>query len=73
MDKREACHKLADINESIYDLENRLQDLKSRSKWDDNYKTDRCQRRIEELENELQVLQREHDEFINKYSEIIYS
>ena len=73
MDKREACHKLADINESMYDLENMIQDLKSRASWDDDYKTEGCRRRIEDLENQLQVLQREHDDFINQYSDIIYS
>ena len=73
MDKREACHKLADINESMYDLENILHDLKSRSKWDDDYNTEGCRQRIEDLENQLKVLQREHDDFINEYGEIIYS
>ena len=35
MDKREACHRLAEINEAIYDAQNDLERINSRLVWDD--------------------------------------
>ena len=40
MTKKEACHKLAYINERIYDLENSLSDIESRLRWDDESRKD---------------------------------
>ena len=40
MTKKEACHKLAYINERIYDLKNSLSDIESRLRWDDESRKD---------------------------------
>lgn len=73
MDKREACHKLADINEKIYDLENSLADIKSRLIWDDESKRDWYLERKEKCISELDEANQEHDKFIREYSDILYS
>ena len=73
MDKREACHKLADINEEIYDLENSIEDIKSRLRWDDDSKRDWYLERLEEQTAKLEMAKQEHDRFISEYSDIIYS
>ena len=73
MDKREACHKLADINEKIYDLENSLADIKSRLVWDDESKRDWYLERKEKCISELEEAKQEHDNFIREYGDIINS
>ena len=73
MDKREACHKLADINEEIYDLENSIEDIKSRLRWDDDSRRDWYLERLEIKTAELERVKQEHDRFISEYSDIIYS
>lgn len=73
MDKREACHRLAEINERIYDLENALEDIESRLRWDDAGKRAWYLERKNELIEKLNKAKREHDDFINSYSDIIYS
>ena len=36
MNKREYCHRLADINEALYDIEKRLRDVKFKLMWENN-------------------------------------
>lgn len=74
MTKKTACHKLADINEEIYDLENRLSDIRSRLIWDaDDLKRKLWyQMREKEVSKALDKAKREHDEFIKDYSDILY-
>ena len=73
MDKREACHKLADINEKISEIEDILSDVESRLRWDDESKREWYLKRKSDLTAELERYKREHDEFISEYSDIIYS
>ena len=73
MTKRDACHKLADINERIYELENSLSDIESRLRWDDESKKDWYLERKAELSAELEKVKQEHDAFISEYADIIYS
>ena len=60
MTKKEACHKLADINEQIYDLENSLTDIESRLHWDDANKRDWYLERKAIITAELQKCKQEH-------------
>ena len=73
MDKREACHKLADINEKIYDLKNSLADIESRLVWDDESKRDWYLERKEKCISELEEAKQEHDNFMREYGDIINS
>ena len=73
MDKREACHRLADINEKISDLEDRLADIESRLKWDDENRKEWYLERKAEVIEKLEKCKQEHDEFISQYSDVIYS
>lgn len=73
MDKREACHRLADINEKITELEDRLNDIESRLKWDDESRKAWYLERKEEVTVRLERYKQEHDMFINEYGKIIYS
>lgn len=73
MNKKEACHILAEINEQIYEIENSLSDIESRIRWDDESRRDWYLERKAELIIELKKHKQEHDEFIRKYSDIIYS
>ena len=73
MTKREACHRLAEINEKISELEDSLRDIESRLLWDDESKRDWYMPRKEKVLNDLNRYKKEHDEFIERYSDIIYS
>lgn len=73
MTKKDACHKLADINERIYELENSLSDIESRLVWDDESKRDWYLERKAERSSELEKAKQEHDAFISEYADIIYS
>ena len=73
MDKKTACHRLADINEAIYELENSLANIESRLWWDDDSKKEWYLERKEKVITELETLKKEHDAFISQYSDIIYS
>ncbi len=73
MTKKEACHKLADINERIYELENSLSDIESRLLWDDESKREWYLERKAERSAELEKAKQEHDAFISEYADIIYS
>lgn len=73
MDKQEACYRLADINEEIYELENSLADIESRLHWDDENRREWYLERKEEVENKLARCREKHDAFISEYSDIIYS
>ena len=74
MDKKQACHRLADFNEALYDAENDLvnvrckllmEDDPSRKQWFEDA-VERLQQRIAEIEREKQ-------EFLSEYSDVIYS
>ncbi|MBQ4074392.1 MAG: hypothetical protein IJD39_04230 [Clostridia bacterium] len=74
MDKKQACHRLADFNEALYDAENDLENVRrklwmeddpSRKQWFEDA-VDRLQQRIAEIEREKQ-------EFLSEYSDVIYS
>ena len=73
MDKTEACHRLADINEEIYELQIRIEDIESRLKWDDESRKEWYLERKEELCVRLEECEAKHDVFINEYSDILYS
>lgn len=73
MTKKDVCHKLADINERIYELENSLSDIESRLIWDDESKRDWYLERKAERSAELEKAKQEHDAFIDEYADIIYS
>lgn len=73
MDKREACHRLAEINEAIYDAQNDLERINSRLVWDDPSNRERLLEEKERVEARLEQYKREHDDFIAEYGDIIYS
>ncbi len=73
MDKREACHRLAEINEEIYDLENSLASIESKLSWDDERKREWYLARKEEVMAKLEKAKEEHDAFYNEYYDIIHS
>lgn len=73
MDKREACHRLAEINEEIYDLENSLANIESRLGWDNEHNREWYLARKEDVLQKLENAKEEHDTFISEYSDIIYS
>lgn len=73
MDKREACHRLADINEKISELEDSLANVESRLYWDDESRKEWYLERKAELTADLEKYKQEHDAFISEYSDIIYS
>lgn len=73
MDKREACHRLADINEQIYDLEKSLEDIESRLIWDDASRRDWYLERKEKVTDELERVNEKHDEFMAEYGDILGS
>ena len=72
MDKREACHRLADMNEAISELEDQLRSIEKNLRWhDENY--DWYLSRKADVSARLSEYKEEHDEFIRLYSNIIYS
>ena len=73
MNKREACYKLAEINEKIYEIENMLSNIESRLIWDDESKKPWYLERKEQLTSQLSKCLQEHDDFINEYKDILYS
>ncbi len=73
MDKREACHRLADINEKISELEDMLANVESRLLWDDESRREWYLERKAKLTVELEKYKQEHHRFISEYSDIIYS
>lgn len=73
MDKKTACYKLADINEEIYELENRLEDINSRLRWDNEDRKDWYLERREVIMDQLERKRKEHDVFFNRYYDIIHS
>ena len=73
MTKQEACHRLAVINEKISELEDSLRDIERRFLWDDESRRDWYLKRKEKVITDLNKHKEEHDEFIAKYSDIIYS
>ncbi|MBQ4561298.1 MAG: hypothetical protein IJA55_03075 [Clostridia bacterium] len=73
MTKKEACHRLADINEKISELEDLLLDVESRLRWDDESRREWYLERKSELLAELERYKQEHDSFISEYGDIIYS
>lgn len=73
MTKYEACHRLAEINEAIYDIQNLISDIESRMHWDNSSKIDWCEERLKELKDMLSKLEREHDDFLREFGYIIYS
>lgn len=64
---------MADINEKISELEERLADIESRLRWDDESRRDWYLERKAEVTVDLERYRQEHDIFINEYGEIIYS
>ena len=73
MDKREACHRLAEINEEMDDIVNNLEKIRSRLIWDDPSRREWLLEREEEALANLQRSREEHDAFIREYGDIIYS
>lgn len=73
MDKKEACHRLAEINEEIYECEKSLADIASRLCWEDEDRKEWYEERKEEMLIKLAKCKEEHDTFISEYHDIIYS
>lgn len=73
MDKQEACHKLAEINEEIYDLENDLERIESKIRLDDGDNLERYLSCKEIILSKLEKAKEEHDAFYNEYYDIIHS
>ncbi len=57
----------------LSELEDRLVDIESRLKWDDESRRDWYLERKAEVTVDLKRYRQEHDIFINEYGEIIYS
>ena len=73
MTKREACHKLADINERIFELEKSISDIESRLIWDDESRRDWYLERKAKRSAALERAKQEHDTFISEYADLLYS
>lgn len=73
MDRKEACHRLADINESIYEAENSLESIESRLRWDDESRREWYLEKREKVKEDLERYKQEREAFINEYRDIIYS
>lgn len=73
MDKREACHRLAEINEQINDIGDNLRNVELRLYSCKEEEREWYLEKKAELEEKLERYQQEHDEFISEYSDIIYS
>lgn len=73
MDKREACHRLADINECIYDAQKDLERVRLNLVLASSDERERLLEAEEELEERIDEYKREHDNFINEYYDILYS
>ena len=73
MDKRTACHKLADLNEAVYDLENSLENIESRLCWDDESRREWYLERKEEVTARLEEARAEAQAFLREYYDIIHS
>ncbi len=72
MDKKTACHMLADINEAIYECENNIEQIDNRLCWDSKNREWLLNKKENALLR-LDELHAEHDEFLSNYSDIIYS
>ena len=72
MTKFEACREFADINEKIYDIENSLLKINIYLLCCDDEKKPWYLERKSELESELDILKAKHDDFLNKYYDIIH-
>ena len=73
MDKKEACHTLAEISEEIYDLEKSLSNIEIRLFSDGDKHRDWYLEKKEEVIEKLERLRAEHDEFYSQYYDIINS
>ena len=73
MDKREACHRLAEINEEVYELEESLSDIeRNLLVADEDRRQWLLEKRVEAI-SRLEKSRREHDEFLDNYYDIIHS
>ena len=73
MDKRGACHRLAEINEEIYDLEESLTNIESKLLWVDDSEKEWYLEKKEGVMARLKTCKEEHDDFISEYSAVLYS
>ena len=74
MDKKQACHRLADFNEALYDAENDLENVR-RKLWmeDDPSRKQWFEDAVERLQQRIAEIEREKQEFLSEYSDVIYS
>ena len=74
MDKKQACHRLADYNEALYDAENDLENVR-RKLWmeDDPSRKQWFEDAVEKLQQRIAEIEREKQEFLSEYSDVIYS
>lgn len=73
MDRREACHQLADINERIYEIENSLSKIEIKLYTCKESEKDWYLEKRDELLEELERKKQEAKDFISEYGDIIYS
>ena len=74
MDKKQACHRLADFNEALYDAENDLVNVRSKLLMeDDPSRKQWFEDAVERLQQRIAEIEREKQEFLSEYSDVIYS
>ena len=73
MDKREACHRLAEINEQVDEIGDDLRNVEFRLYTCKENEREWYLEKKEELEEKLERCKQEHDDFISEYGDIIYS
>ena len=73
MDKREACHHLADINERIYEIESSLSKIEINLYTCKESEKDWYLEKRDELREELESKKQEHDDFFSEYGDVIHS
>lgn len=74
MDKKQACHRLADFNEALYDTEKELENVRLKLLMeDDSSRKQWFEEAVERLQQQIVEIESRRQEFLSEYSDIIYS
>ena len=70
MTKKDFCHRNADYNEAIYDLNKENAEIESRLRWDDGSRREWYLERLAPKKEELERLKREQIDFCRENEEV---
>ena len=67
MTKTEYCHRIAELNEAIYDTENEIASIESKLRWDDEGRREWYLKKLAESKSELENLKKRLEAFTREH------